>query len=72
MTKRIPHCPHCGSDHIGLDAFATWSADDNRYELASVYDAATCLNCERESDVGALDWRTADQPVAASADAVIA
>lgn len=42
-----PICPHCGSNEIGRDASARWNAEAKAWELSDVYDAETCLGCER-------------------------
>lgn len=38
-------CPHCGSDDVVVDAFASWDPIQEDWVLHSVYDYAECLTC---------------------------
>jgi hypothetical protein len=48
MTITI-HCDHCGSENVFRDAFAAWNPQTQEWELAAVYDAATCEACENDT-----------------------
>jgi hypothetical protein len=43
------HCAHCGSENVHRDAFASWNPRTQEWELAAVYDAATCESCENDA-----------------------
>lgn len=45
----IQVCKYCGSEDIKVDAWATWNNRTNHWELASVFDAAFCDQCEGET-----------------------
>ena len=41
-------CPHCNSDEILRDAYASWNVDSQQWELENVFDYTICNQCERE------------------------
>ena len=43
------HCAHCGSENVYRDAFASWNTETQEWELAAVYDDATCEACENDT-----------------------
>lgn len=56
LRKRIIMvCPICGSDHIGADAWAEWSVEKQAYELGTVYDQESCLDCSAEIHADRID-----------------
>lgn len=49
-TKVTMHCPECGSQNIGIDAVAKWSAATQEWVLAGTHDCITCNDCDAEFD----------------------
>ena len=43
MKKINLVCPYC--DAVQRDAFATWSVEDQAWELGSTYDQMSCAEC---------------------------
>ena len=41
------HCARCDGQNLWFDAHAAWNADTGAWEVANVYDDATCLDCGR-------------------------
>jgi hypothetical protein len=41
-------CRTCGGSNVKVDAWATWNAETQRFELASMFDAAFCDDCDGE------------------------
>lgn len=41
------HCARCDGQTLWFDAHAAWNVDTATWEVASVYDEATCLDCGR-------------------------
>lgn len=52
-SKEIPLCGTCGSDRVVRDAWATWNASTQEWELQEVFDYAFCHACECECR---LEW----------------
>jgi hypothetical protein len=42
-------CETCGGDRLTKDATAEWDETAQRWDLAAVYDATTCADCESET-----------------------
>ena len=43
-------CEQCGSEDVGIDAYAEWSVEEQEWVLASTYDAAWCTPVCRVCD----------------------
>jgi hypothetical protein len=41
-------CGCCGGDNILRDAWASWDAGAQRWEVASIHDAGFCHDCDTE------------------------
>lgn len=51
-ARRIDiHCKHCGSRDVRRDADARWNLATQAWELAAVYDHATCEQCGGETSL---------------------
>lgn len=48
MTITV-HCATCGSEDVHRDAFASWNPETQEWELAAVYDSATCQTCDNDT-----------------------
>lgn len=59
--KQIPVCSHCGSHDIQRNADVVWSEEDQDWEIAVVFDSATCEDCGGECSI---EWIDADMPAA--------
>lgn len=44
-------CERCGGEDVVRDAHAAWDAELQMWEIASLYDAAFCRNCDREVEL---------------------
>lgn len=47
---KTKHCPHCGSDNLVIDAFASWNPALEEWELHSTYDDVVCNDCGENFD----------------------
>jgi hypothetical protein len=48
MTQYKCICATCGSENVRRDAWAAWDVESQSWQLASVFDAAFCENCDGE------------------------
>ena len=53
MPGRRMICAHCGSDAVGRDACASWDAESETWQLATVFDYAHCNACDGETTLRA-------------------
>lgn len=44
-------CSHCQSPNVRRDAYAAWNTEAQTWELATVYDAAYCTDCDGETSL---------------------
>ena len=44
-------CGHCGSTEVCRDATATWSVEEQKWELAGVQDQGYCELCDGEASL---------------------
>ncbi len=44
-------CAHCGSRNVVRDAWAEWDFENQCWELAAVFDAAHCEDCDWDVSV---------------------
>lgn len=44
-------CRCCGSDQVLRDAWASWNADSQQWELDNIFDHAYCTNCDGETSI---------------------
>ncbi len=54
-TKKFPDCSKCGSDAVVRDAWASWNADTQTWQLKQVFDHTFCPVCEEETK---LEWNS--------------
>jgi len=52
-TSKFPVCSKCGSNAVVRDAWASWNADSQSWQLKQVFDHTFCPVCEDETK---LDW----------------
>lgn len=45
--RTIQYCARCDGQNLLFDAHAAWNVDTATWEVANVYDEATCLDCGR-------------------------
>lgn len=48
---RLMTCRSCGSDQVLRDAWASWSLEDQQWQLGEVFDHAFCMACETDCDI---------------------
>lgn len=49
FNKKIKYeCPHCGSNEILKDAYASWNVELQEWQLETTYDTTICNLCEGE------------------------
>lgn len=53
-------CGTCGGENVRLDAWASWSVEDQQYELHETYDNAFCVDCDGECTIKDVDVAEAD------------
>jgi hypothetical protein len=46
--KVIMICNGCGREDVLADAWASWDAENQRWELEQTFDAGYCNDCQRE------------------------
>ena len=56
-------CEQCGSEDVGIDAYAEWSVEEQEWVLASTYDAAHCTMCDGETTLVEKNKYYVGQPV---------
>ena len=44
-------CSSCGSENVRRDAWATWDVETQSWELATVFDAGFCDDCDGEASL---------------------
>jgi hypothetical protein len=54
-------CSHCGSENVLLDAWAAWNIETQSWELANVFDAAFCEDCDGETHLKVVEAAEEDQ-----------
>ena len=47
----IPRCTTCGGEDVVRDAWAAWDAVSGRWDLAALFDAAWCRDCDRPTTI---------------------
>ena len=45
------HCATCGSEDVRRDAFAQWNVEAQQWELAELYDGASCQACDCDTSL---------------------
>lgn len=53
-TRLIVRCHYCGSSNVTFDATVDWNEVEQRHEVVTIHDDATCQDCESDG------WRVAD------------
>lgn len=49
FNKKIKYeCPHCGSNALLKDAYASWNIELQKWQLEATYDTTICSLCESE------------------------
>lgn len=48
-------CSHCGSENVRRDAWATWDVESQSWELATVFDAGFCDDCDGEASLAEVE-----------------
>ncbi len=54
-SAEFPICYACGSERIVRDAWASWDATSQDWQLDAVFDYSFCLSCEEEAG---MEWRS--------------
>lgn len=44
-------CDRCGSEDVGVDAWAVWDVENQRWEVSTTYDSAWCNACDAETHI---------------------
>ena len=42
-------CDRCGSEDVGVLAWAVWNVENQRWEVSTTYDSAWCNACDDET-----------------------
>ena len=64
MKTRVNfHCTFCNSDDVRRDADAIWNVKFQIWELACVYDQATCEQCGHETKLKSVPEAPQKMPV---------
>ena len=56
-APEMPFCRTCGSDNVVRDAWASWNADTQQWELEDVFDYAFCKACE---ETARIEWKATE------------
>jgi len=54
-SAEFPVCTACGSERVVRDAWASWDAESQDWQLDAVFDYSFCLSCEEEAG---MEWRS--------------
>jgi hypothetical protein len=58
VEKIVMLCPACGSDDVGLDAYAEWDVEKQEWVLGATYDQHQCHDCGLSTKHGFLEVPT--------------
>jgi hypothetical protein len=52
MARVVKVCATCGSSNVYADSACSWSVEDQRWEIGTVYDSGfSCADCDDECDI---------------------